>query len=809
MRKTSCLWLLLCLFAISMQAASYGILINGNRYYAGAKNNNPQDPSFEEYAVLGVPVEAGDQLQLCDKENAATWAVVLDSWSVAGFSLSGDHYVSSVSGCYDFYIKLKWEADQLYIGPSTGDCSSNTGEPYEGGSTGGGGGDNPGGGNSGSTNAVPDRCGDVMLQAFYWDSYTNKEHGDTKWKTLQAQADEIAVYFDLVWLPPSAKSSGGVGYIPMQYCNQNSAWGSAAELKTLIETLHNGGARVVADMVVNHGGNKSSWCDFYEEDFGTYGSFSPDASWICRNDEVNSDPSAGDCNGKATGKYDDGYGSEANYGAARDWDHDSEKVREMFRAYAKWLVNEVGYDGFRYDYCKGFHNSHINDYNTNANAYFSVMEYWDGDAGVLWQRINDAGKNTLTFDFATKYQAFNSGIAGGNYSGCRMSGLLGGGHSKYAVTFIDNHDTYARDNNEFGGSGNSMKAYMKDKLLQSNAFLLSMPGVPCVFYPHWKEYKAEIAPMVLARKAVGVHSESSVSDEASNGGYRATVTGTNGSLILELGDKVSANHAGYTKMASGNGYAIWVKTTQAVAPELLISPASCTYKTPTLEVSMQTVGGTSTSTIYYTLDGSDPTTSSTCTTYAAPFYISGSVTLKAYAVSGDPDKSGQVAQTAVKTCVYTYEAPQETPITVAFLKPDDWATVNLYAWLTGGGAVTELRGNWPGTPMTDISEDGLYYYTFEKEVKEVNFIFNNGTDQTADLWTDCNVCYTWEAGAEKVLEDCSLAGNTAIENVENEVPAINLSAPMYNVLGQRVSEDYIGVVIQDGHKYLLFPTSSR
>ena len=35
------------------------------------------------------------------------------------------------------------------------------------------------------------------------------------------------------------------------------------------------------------------------------------------------------------------------------------------------------YDGFRYDYCKGFHNSHINDYNSAAKTYFSVMEYWD------------------------------------------------------------------------------------------------------------------------------------------------------------------------------------------------------------------------------------------------------------------------------------------------------------------------------------------------------------------------------------------------------------------------------------------------
>lgn len=113
---------------VGLHAASYGMLINGKTYYAGSKNNSPQDPSFEEYAVLGVPVEAGDQLQLYDKDNAAAWAVTLDSYSVSGFTLNGDHYECSISGCYDFYIKLKWQADQLYIGASSGDCSGNTGE---------------------------------------------------------------------------------------------------------------------------------------------------------------------------------------------------------------------------------------------------------------------------------------------------------------------------------------------------------------------------------------------------------------------------------------------------------------------------------------------------------------------------------------------------------------------------------------------------------------------------------------------------------------------------------------------------------
>ena len=633
-----------------------------------------------------------------------------------------------------------------------------------------------------------------MLQAFYWDSNSSGTYGDTKWSTLQAQTSEINAYFDLVWLPPSAKSSGGVGYLPSQYCNQTSAWGSRTELEKLIASFHAAGTKVVADMVVNHGNNKSTWCDFYEEDFGSYGKFSPDASWICSTDEMNSDSKAGSCKGKATGARDDGYGSEANYGAARDWDHQSEKVREMFRAYAKWMKYEMKYDGFRYDYCKGFHTSHVSDYNSAAKTYFSVMEYWDGNPDVLISRLNDAGYNTLTFDFATKYTAFNNNLASGSFTGFKGCGLLGRGKGKYAVTFVDNHDTHNRDGNEFCGKGNSMTAANKAKTLQANAFILSMPGVPCVFYPHWKAWKSEIGPMILARKAVGVHSESSVQDEGDGSGYRATVTGKNGTLIAEFGNRVSPSKDGYTKAASGTGYVIWTKVTKAVAPQLVITPGSCTYKTESMTVKMETIGGTESATIYYTLDETDPRTSDTRQTYTAPLTIKGTVTLNAYAASAN-------AQTEVQQCVYTYKAPQTTPITVAFYKPASWSKVNLYAWVVDDKKFTELNGKWPGTQMKVQNSEGFYYHQFDEGIKVVNFIFNNGTDQTADLQTDEDVCYTWANGAEKLLEDCGVPASIATIG-EDEIPALDLSQPMYNILGQPVGADYQGVVIQNAHKYL-------
>ena len=548
MKKTITMLFLLC--AAMLQAQNYGILVNGKMYFAGSKTDEFE--GFQQY-LAHVQVKSGDYCQLYDVDNKAAWAVDVNQFSESGFERNGDRINVTATGCYDFYIKLKYEADELYIGPGS-NCGSGQ--------------DISGGGpiNPGYAGSAPAQCTDVVFQAFYWDSYQDKGYGRTKWMdylngTNGTSAEEIGQWFDLIWLPPMSKSTGGTGYLPVTYSSLDGAWGTKANLVKLIATLHHNGARVVADIVINHVAGSSGWCTFSKLNFGEYGTFQPDASWICQTDEMNYSSDAGDCKGKATGAADDGYGSEANYDSGRDWDHNNSKVRDMIKAYLKWLRNDIKIDGFRYDYCKGFHNSHINDYNTAAQAYFSVMEMWDGDVNVLQSHLNDAGWNTLTFDFATKYQAFNNGIASNNYQGLKGAGLPGAGKARYACTFLDSHDSFQRDDNEFCGLGNSMK--YGGKIQQCYAYLLSMPGVPLVFFPHWVKFKDKIKPMLNARYKTGVHSESAVSDEAGNGYYKATITGTNGEIRLLIGPNSGYNTtpSGYTKAVTGENYGVYYKTT--------------------------------------------------------------------------------------------------------------------------------------------------------------------------------------------------------------------------------------------------------
>ena len=111
----------------------------------------------------------------------------------------------------------------------------------------------------------PSNYGGVMLQGFYWDSYSA-----TKWTKLTSQADELAQYFDLVWIPQSAraKNATSMGYDPLYwFSNYNSSFGTEAELRQLITTFKQKGIGTIGDVVINHRGNVSNWVNFPAETY--------------------------------------------------------------------------------------------------------------------------------------------------------------------------------------------------------------------------------------------------------------------------------------------------------------------------------------------------------------------------------------------------------------------------------------------------------------------------------------------------------------------------------------------------------------
>ena len=111
------------LMAVFAFGQSYGILVNGHTYFAGTHVDD--FGGYTQY-LAHVQVAAGDYCQLYDATNEAAWAVDLDQATIDGFTRNNDRYEVSVSGCYDFYIKMKYGSDQLYIG-----AGSNCGDGEE------------------------------------------------------------------------------------------------------------------------------------------------------------------------------------------------------------------------------------------------------------------------------------------------------------------------------------------------------------------------------------------------------------------------------------------------------------------------------------------------------------------------------------------------------------------------------------------------------------------------------------------------------------------------------------------------------
>ena len=399
---------------------------------------------------------------------------------------------------------------------------------------------------------APAESEDVMLQGFYWDSQLQ-----TGWTQLHEQAADIAKSFTLVWLPPSASAEGGnqvggnnVGYHPRQWNDQNSCWGTADNLKQLIGTFHENGVKVIADVVINHRAGDTGWGNFTADDFGTYGQYQLTTANICSDDEMNTDPSAGDWYGLATGAKDTG----ENWGGARDLDHASSYVQADCEAYLNWLKGDYGYDGWRYDFVKGYAGKYVGMYNKATEPYLSVGEYWDGSYDQVAAWIESTGRESMAFDFPMKYAALNDGLAKSDYGKMawrednatwRPAGMIHHhNYRRYAVTFVDNHDTY-RDGSKFTG-------YVE----QAYAFILSSAGVPCVFWPHWQSASKEhIEQMIAARRTAGIHSESDVTVTVMGQYYESLSVGHRGRLITRIGFAAPRTVPdGYYLAASGNNW---------------------------------------------------------------------------------------------------------------------------------------------------------------------------------------------------------------------------------------------------------------
>ena len=169
MKKIYSILLAVFCCSLSLMAAPYGLLINGSTKLEATSLSEKDFQDRDQFLVPCVELKQGDKVQLHDFANGAAWMCAIDPYGeyqkFSGGKEQG-YLICNADGKYDFYIKLKFEDDMLYIGPAE-NCGGN------------GNGNEP---NPTPGASVPAACPDVMLQGFYWDSNQDKQHGNTKWQ---------------------------------------------------------------------------------------------------------------------------------------------------------------------------------------------------------------------------------------------------------------------------------------------------------------------------------------------------------------------------------------------------------------------------------------------------------------------------------------------------------------------------------------------------------------------------------------------------------------------------------------------------
>jgi alpha-amylase len=383
---------------------------------------------------------------------------------------------------------------------------------------------------------------DILLQGFHWDSHATR--GKSWYRILMENAPAIkAAGFSWVWMPPSSDSLAPQGYIPKRWHVLDTAFGSEAELRAAIRALEP--VNAMGDLVLNHRvGVATCGADFEDPPF-------PDnRAAITRNDE----------SGVGTGNPDTG----ETYAAGRDLDHTNAGVRATIKNYLARL-RDLGFKGWRYDFVKGYHGRYVGEYNDASTPELSVGEFYDTDRQKVTDWIDATGGKSTAFDFPTRY-LLHDAVMRDDYGRLRSlncgrvvpGGLLGYWPSR-SVTFLDNHDTEYRRDQENQRHNNDTRHFPGRTVDMGYAYLMTHPGIPCVFWSHYFDWaqstRQHIDALIHIRKSAGIHSSSPVDiREASHGLYAAAI---DGKLALKLGKRDWWPGNDWELAVHGERFAVW------------------------------------------------------------------------------------------------------------------------------------------------------------------------------------------------------------------------------------------------------------
>jgi len=323
----------------------------------------------------------------------------------------------------------------------------------------------------------------ILMQAFYWDCPRHEKQEHTWWNFVASKVPELAnAGFNALWLPPISKAYNniGMGYDPYDYWDLGDydqrggikTWyGNRAELENLIKIARANHVGCYADMVINH----NSGAD--EEEVNP---LDGQKRWTKFNPKSGKFPRDWNCFHPS--RYEEFMVEGENYASYPHLCHRNPAVYAAMYDYARFIIEELGFEGFRFDYVKGFGGWMISQlskyrYVKNGKEFrpYVVGEHWSGDQDIeTWiEHVNSVTDNQIAaFDFPLRYRLKDvCDTPSYDLRNLTQDGVVVMRRPAHAVTFVDNHDM--GDN-----------AIVHDKMM-AYSFIMVHEGYPCIF---WYDY---------------------------------------------------------------------------------------------------------------------------------------------------------------------------------------------------------------------------------------------------------------------------------------------------------------------------------
>ena len=371
----------------------------------------------------------------------------------------------------------------------------------------------------------------VLLQAFYWNCPEKAGVEFKWWDHVRAHVDELAeAGFTALWLPPPAKAATQryMGHESFdlydlgefkQKGGKPTWFGTRESLEGLINQAQELNMQVYVDLAINRAnGGELEPNMFSGEDACTL--FKPASKKFPRDWQ---------CFQPCRYEYWEG----SVWDDAPTYCHKNPYVFGQILDYTRWLVEDIGFDGFCFDFSEGngmwmaraiLGQQYIRKH--NFIRPFGMAHAWESPIEMEYclKEINKHSDNPISvFDtpLRSRLKTFCD-VQDMPLSTLFEPGPLAPLYKEYpynSITFVDNH-TYMDE---------ISPPIFNDKML-AYAYVLTHPGYPCVF---WEDYFER--DLGLPGQVSGIHALVKCHEGFANGGMVAHLCGQDLYVMERLG----------------------------------------------------------------------------------------------------------------------------------------------------------------------------------------------------------------------------------------------------------------------------------